>query len=79
MRSPVFSHVSATINGLTTIRAARSEVMLEDEFDVHQDSHTSAWYLTIVCISSFGLWLDLLCFIFITCVIFGFIITSQSK
>nr|CAD7403769.1 unnamed protein product [Timema poppensis] len=35
-RSPVFSHVSASFSGLTTIRASGAQEMLRKEFDSHQ-------------------------------------------
>ncbi|KAJ8933698.1 hypothetical protein NQ314_013864 [Rhamnusium bicolor] len=73
-KSPVFSHVNSSLNGITTIRASRIEDVLINEFDDHQDIHTSAWYLTITCVVSFGLWLDIICVIFVGCVTFSFII-----
>ncbi|KAJ8933696.1 hypothetical protein NQ314_013862 [Rhamnusium bicolor] len=74
-KSPVFSHVSSSLNGITTIRASKAEEILINEFDDHQDIHTSAWYLTITCIVAFGLWLDIVCVIFVACVTFSFIIS----
>lgn len=43
-RSPVFSHVSATMAGLPTVRACSAEEMLRIQFDDKQDIHTAAWY-----------------------------------
>jgi hypothetical protein len=37
-RSPVFSHLSASLNGLSTIRASQAQEMVSKEFDNHQVS-----------------------------------------
>ncbi|XP_056634445.1 ATP-binding cassette subfamily C member 4-like isoform X1 [Diorhabda sublineata] len=73
-KSPVFSHVNSTLNGMATIRACKAEEMLREEFDHHQDVHTSAWYLTIACINCFGLWLDLIAIVFLAVVTYGLVI-----
>ncbi|CAG9767682.1 unnamed protein product [Ceutorhynchus assimilis] len=78
MRSPVFTHLNATLNGLTTIRAFKAERILRDEFDRHQDYHTSAWFMFIAASSSFGFYMDLLCFAFITLITFSFLVFSED-
>ncbi|CAH1643264.1 unnamed protein product [Spodoptera littoralis] len=70
-RSPVFGHVNATILGLATIRSFGAEFLLADEFDLHQDLHSAAWYLFITCSRAFGFFLDLVCLLFIVCVTFS--------
>lgn len=79
VRSPVFTHLNATINGLTTIRAFGAENILRDEFDKYQDGHTSAWFMFIAASSAFGLIMDMLCFGFITLVTFSFLIFANSN
>ncbi|XP_059049022.1 ATP-binding cassette subfamily C member 4-like [Achroia grisella] len=59
-RSPVFSHVSASMAGLTTVRACGAQEMLKRQFDDKQDVHTAAWYLTLVTNTAFSIWLSLI-------------------
>jgi ATP-binding cassette, subfamily C (CFTR/MRP), member 4 len=77
-RSPVFSHLNASIQGVTTIRAFGSQDMLSDQFDHHQDLHSSAWYLFISTSRSFGYWLDVICFIYIAIVTLSFLFMEES-
>lgn len=71
-RSPVFAHMKETLRGLTTIRAYKVEQILINEFDEHQDLHSSAWNLYICANQAFGLWLDLVSITYISIVIFSF-------
>ncbi|KOB70308.1 putative ATP-dependent bile acid permease, partial [Operophtera brumata] len=57
-RSPVFSHLNATVLGLATVRSFGAECLLGAEFDRHQDLHSAAWYLFISCSRAFGYFLD---------------------
>ncbi|CAL7941694.1 unnamed protein product [Xylocopa violacea] len=79
-KSPIFSHVNATLNGLATIRSSGSDIMelLQKQFDDLQDVHTGTWYMTIVIPVAFGLYLDILVVIFITCVCFSFILMNTG-
>ncbi|XP_013196145.2 ATP-binding cassette sub-family C member 4 [Amyelois transitella] len=70
-RSPVFSHINATVLGLATIRSFGAEFLLAVEFDRHQDLHSAAWYLFITCSRAFGYFLDCICLLFIICVTFS--------
>ncbi|KAF2886638.1 hypothetical protein ILUMI_19535, partial [Ignelater luminosus] len=71
-RSPVFSHLNASLQGLTTIRAFGAQKILKKEFDDHQDFHSSVWYLFLSCSRAFGFWLDFICVIYIGIVTFSF-------
>nr|UOU03342.1 ATP-binding cassette subfamily C4-4-1 [Brachionus rubens] len=42
VRSPIFVHVNNTLSGMTIIRAANMEEILNEEFYVHTDYHTRA-------------------------------------
>uniref|UniRef100_A0A669C2N7 Multidrug resistance-associated protein 4 n=1 Tax=Oreochromis niloticus TaxID=8128 RepID=A0A669C2N7_ORENI len=72
-RSPVLSHLSSSLNGLSTIRASRSEEKLTKDFDVHQDLHSEAWFLFLMTSRWFALRLDSICSIFITLTAFGLV------
>ncbi|GLG99920.1 Putative multidrug resistance-associated protein [Gryllus bimaculatus] len=77
-RSPVFSHMNASLQGLTTIRAFGAENILVKEFDNHQDLHSSAWYVFIATSRAFGFWLDIICVAYITIVTFSFLIIGTN-
>ncbi|XP_034944749.1 multidrug resistance-associated protein 4-like [Chelonus insularis] len=80
-KSPVFTHVATTLNGLTTIRSSGSdiEVMLKKQFDDFQDNHTGAWYLFIATGAAFGFILDLIACAFISCVCYSFILIGSDN
>ncbi|KYB27685.1 probable multidrug resistance-associated protein lethal(2)03659 isoform X2 [Tribolium castaneum] len=78
-RSPVFSHLNASLQGLTTIRAFGAQEILEKEFDGHQDLHSSAWFSFISTSRAFGYWLDVVCIIYITLVTFSFLVIGNEK
>ncbi|XP_072240527.1 ATP-binding cassette sub-family C member 4-like isoform X2 [Leuresthes tenuis] len=73
-RSPVFSHLSSSLQGLWTIRAFRAEERLKKAFDAHQDLHSEAWFLFLMTSRWFALRLDNICSVFITLATFGCII-----
>ncbi|KAL4704833.1 hypothetical protein ACJJTC_001308 [Scirpophaga incertulas] len=78
-RSPVFSHLNATLQGITTIRAFGAQEALIREFDNHQDLHSSAWYLFIASSRAFGFWLDLVCVAYIGVVTLSFLVFGNEK
>ena len=78
-RSPVFSYLSATLQGLHTIRAMHMEQKLTAEFDAHQDLHTEAWFLFVTSSRWFGVRLDWLSVIFIASVVYCSVLTADSK
>lgn len=63
-RSPVFNHLSASVHGLTTIRALNAQDTLTKEFDNHQDLHSSAWFIFFSGSRAFGFYIEFLCMIF---------------
>ncbi|XP_074520424.1 ATP-binding cassette sub-family C member 4 [Halichoeres trimaculatus] len=70
-RSPVFSHLSSSLQGLWTIRAFGAEERFQKAFDAHQDLHSGAWFLFLTTSRWFALRLDGMCSIFVTITTFG--------
>lgn len=77
-KSPVFTHIAASIGGLSTIRAFNAENILLTEFDKHQDLHTSCWYMYTAVSSAFGITVDTMVFIFTSGVIFSFLLIDTG-
>uniref|UniRef100_A0A3B4WEE6 Multidrug resistance-associated protein 4-like n=1 Tax=Seriola lalandi dorsalis TaxID=1841481 RepID=A0A3B4WEE6_SERLL len=78
-RSPVFSHLSSSLQGLWTIRAFRAEERLRKSFDAHQDLHSEAWFLFLMTSRWFALRLDSICSLFITFTTFGCILLRDGE
>ncbi|EDW66850.1 ATP-binding cassette sub-family C member 4 [Drosophila virilis] len=77
-RSPVFSHLSCSLTGLSIIRSRQLQDVVAKEFDLLQDVHSSVWQLTMAANTALGLWLDCVSCAFLTAVTFSFIITSET-
>ncbi|KAF5277747.1 hypothetical protein FQR65_LT03727 [Abscondita terminalis] len=78
-RSPVFAHLNASIQGLTTIRAFGAQSILEKEFDNHQDVHSSSYYTYISISTAFGYFLDLCCVMYIATVTTSFLFIDTGN
>ncbi|KAK1170047.1 multidrug resistance-associated protein 4-like [Acipenser oxyrinchus oxyrinchus] len=77
-RSPVFSHLSSSLQGLWTIRAFKAEQRFQREFDDHQDLHSESWFLFLTTSRWFAVRLDGLCAIFVTTVAFGSLLLANE-
>ncbi|XP_066255286.1 ATP-binding cassette subfamily C member 4-like [Euwallacea similis] len=73
-RAPVFSHVSASLYGLPTIRAFKAQNLIVQEFDALQDQHTGTWFLFGATSESLGFYLDIISTIFLAFTTFQFLI-----
>jgi len=65
-RSPLYSHISTSLHGLTTIRAYLAEGRFRHLYEVYQDDHTAAWFLFMAGSRWLGSRLDFMCTVFIT-------------
>ncbi|XP_072883234.1 ATP-binding cassette sub-family C member 4 isoform X1 [Hemitrygon akajei] len=77
-RSPVFSHLSSSLQGLWTIRATRTEQQFQAKFDEHQDLHSETWFLFLTTSRWLAVRLDGLCAIFVTVVAFSSIFIANQ-
>lgn len=78
-RSPIYSHLNASLRGLTTVRAFGAEAALKQEFHQQQDCQTSASFLFTYATRGFAMWLDLICIAYIVSVVFGLLIFAFGK
>ncbi|XP_071455801.1 probable multidrug resistance-associated protein lethal(2)03659 [Hetaerina americana] len=77
-RSPIFTHIGSSLQGLPTIRAHGAEKILQKEFDNIQDINSSAYYLCIAISTAFGFCLDIMCLIYVFSVTFSFLLLEQG-
>nr|XP_005909297.1 PREDICTED: multidrug resistance-associated protein 4 isoform X2 [Bos mutus] len=77
-RSPVFSHLSSSLQGLWTIRAYKAEQRFQELFDSHQDLHSEAWFLFLTTSRWFAVRLDAICAVFVIVVAFGSLILAKT-
>ncbi|XP_053085620.1 multidrug resistance-associated protein 4 isoform X3 [Pangasianodon hypophthalmus] len=77
-RSPVFSHLSSTLQGLSTIRAFKAEERFQQTFDSHQDLHSEACFLFLTTSRWFAVRLDGMCSVFVTITAFGCLLLRNS-
>ena len=78
-RSPVIGHLTASLDGLTTIRSHNAQNILRQQFDRHQDLHSSTAYMYLTTNRAFGFYLDMLCAIYITMITLSFVMFFSSK
>lgn len=77
-RSPVFSHLATSLNGLATIRALRVEPEFEAKFDQYQDIHSSTWFLFVASSRWLGISLDWISLGYITVITLVMTLTIGS-
>lgn len=69
-RSPLYSHISASLQGLTTIRAFGKESSFLDQFHHYQNEHSKGWYLYVATSRWFGMRIDFFAATYLTIVSF---------
>ncbi|CAB4055241.1 ABCC4 [Lepeophtheirus salmonis] len=77
-RSPVFSQLASSLDGLTTIRSMKIEEMLIEEFDYLQDIHTSSYYSFLVVNRFFAFCGDLMLSLFTASMVSMFLFYNRD-
>ncbi|XP_073845417.1 probable multidrug resistance-associated protein lethal(2)03659 [Musca autumnalis] len=78
-RSPIYTHLGASLNGLATIRAFQAQDILIQEFDNYQDLHSSGFYMFLTTSRAFGYWLDCCCVLYIAIITLSFLLFSPEN
>ena len=78
-RSPLYSHISSTIQGLSTIRAYKEEEKFSIYLHHYLNEHTKGWYLYLATNQWFGMRIDLISAAFLATVVLSAIPLADSK
>lgn len=78
-RSPMIGYLNATLEGLTTVRAANNQKIFRTEFDKHQNHYTSTNFMLMCTTRAFGLWLDIMASCYIAFVVLKFVFFSEGE
>ncbi|XP_050101195.1 ATP-binding cassette sub-family C member 4-like [Anopheles aquasalis] len=77
-RSPIFTHIAATLTGLPTIRSYGVQRLLVQEFDTHQNVNTGACFMFHSGRIAFGLLLDTIFFLFFASVTLSYLLYDDD-
>ncbi|KAF5304447.1 hypothetical protein FQA39_LY09643 [Lamprigera yunnana] len=78
-RSYIFSYLTASMEGLTTIRASGMQDTLKKEFNGYQEAHLTALEMFNVTSRTLGYWIDSICLIYITIVTLYLTLSSGTN
>ena len=78
-RSPLYSHISATIQGLLTIRVYKEETDFIKKLHFYLNEHSKSWHAKISTSRWFGLRLDMIGLLFIMAMLFISVPLADSK
>lgn len=78
-RSPIYTHLVASLEGLSTIRVFKAQELITKEFSNLQNNNSSAFFMYVCANKSFGFWLDFICCIYNALVIFTLFFVKNGK
>ena len=76
-RSPLYTHISATLNGITTIRAFGLKDKILSEFITCLDYQVEAYLTYLLCSRWFGFRLDFLALVFQLFALFAPVVAAE--
>ena len=57
----------------------RAQEMMIDEFDYHQDIHSSAWFVHLATSRWFGVYLDWIVVVYLSCCVLSFLLMPSGN
>jgi ATP-binding cassette subfamily C (CFTR/MRP) protein 4 len=78
-KSPIYTHLASSLQGLTTIRAFNAQELLQNQFDKHQNVHSAAYYMYLAIYNAFAFWIDFISTIYVGIVIFSFFFIASGN
>jgi len=78
-RSPLYSHISSTIQGLSTIRAYKEEEKFSNNLHYYLNEHTKGWHLYVATNRWFGMRIDLINALYLVFVVLGAIPLADGR
>ena len=77
-KSPIFTQLYSSIIGLTTLRAHHCQAYFQRDFDLYQDIHSSAWFLTFALARWLSVWMDLIVAVYVACITYACVALRDS-
>ena len=78
-RSPVYSHVATTINGLASIRAYGAQGEFRRQWFRYQNDHSACWFLFLSSSRAIGLVIDWVCIIFNVIIVVAVMLSNGKE
>lgn len=67
-RSPIFNHMTITLNGLATVRAFEAEETFIKQYYTYQNEHTAVYFMCFASSRLLGITMDFICNMYLICV-----------
>ncbi|CAL8127064.1 unnamed protein product [Orchesella dallaii] len=77
-KSPVLTHLAASIQGMITIRALKTQTNAVNTFNKLQDVHTSPWFLFLASTRCFTVLIGTLSATYLTAIIITFLLVKEG-